>query len=109
MATSASTIEHLLDQLSAVGNLRTKKMFGEYALYCKEKVVALICDNQCYVKPTEAGRAVFGDGSLAPPYPGAKLYFFVEIDRWEKREWFARLIRVTEESLPVPKKKSTLH
>jgi TfoX/Sxy family transcriptional regulator of competence genes len=31
-------------------------MFGEYAIYCNEKVVALVCDNQVFVKPTAAGR-----------------------------------------------------
>ena len=44
-------------------------MFGEYALYIDEKVVALICDNQVFVKPTAAGLEVLGEVIEAPPYP----------------------------------------
>jgi hypothetical protein len=29
---------------------------GEYAIYCNGKVVALVCDNQLFVKPTEAAQ-----------------------------------------------------
>ena len=49
MATSESTIDFLLDQLGAVPGVRARKMFGEYALYCGEKVVALVCDDQLFV------------------------------------------------------------
>ncbi|MCK7502621.1 MAG: TfoX/Sxy family protein [Comamonadaceae bacterium] len=35
-------------------------MFGEYAIYLDGKVVALVCDNQFFVKPTDAGRALLG-------------------------------------------------
>ena len=60
MATSRSTTEFILDQLSAVPNVRVRKMFGEYALYCDEKVVALICDDQLFVK-TVRDRIQFAD------------------------------------------------
>lgn len=54
MATSQSTTEFILDQLSSVPNVRVRKMFGEYALYCGDKVVGLICDDQLFVKTTPA-------------------------------------------------------
>jgi TfoX/Sxy family transcriptional regulator of competence genes len=66
-------------------------MFGEYAIYCDDKVVALVCDNQLFVKPTEKGKAYIGDVVEAPPYPGAKQYFLVE-DRFEDRGWISDLI-----------------
>lgn len=80
-------------------------MFGEYALYCDEKVVALICDDKLFVKLTDAGRAFVGQLEEAPPYPGSKPYWLVEEDRWENREWMTELIRVTANALPVPKQK----
>ena len=55
MPTSQSTIDFLLDQLSGLPRVRARKMFGEYALYCQEKVVALVCDNQLFVKITPEG------------------------------------------------------
>ena len=35
-------------------------MFGEYAIYCDEQVVALVCDNQLFVEITPPGRASVG-------------------------------------------------
>ncbi len=36
-------------------------MFGEYALYCDQRVVALICDDQVFVKITDPGKAYVGE------------------------------------------------
>ena len=55
MATRPETVEHILDQAAGAGPLRAAKMFGEYALYCGVKLVALICDDQLFVKITKAG------------------------------------------------------
>lgn len=77
-------------------------MFGEYALYCEGKDVALVCDNQLFVKPTEGGRAFIGDVNEAPPYPGAKPSFLIDA-RVEDRQWISKLIRITYEELPEQK------
>lgn len=105
MATKQSTVDFLADQVSSAGVIRSRKMFGEYALYCDEKVVALICDDKLFVKPTVAGRAFAGTLEEAPPYPGSKPYFLIEEDRWEDSAWLTELIRVTAGELPVPKLK----
>ncbi|MDD5055626.1 MAG: TfoX/Sxy family protein [Candidatus Peribacteraceae bacterium] len=105
MATQASTVDFLIARVSDAGVVRSRKMFGEYALYCDEKVVALICDDKLFVKLTDAGRAFVGQLEEAPPYPGSKPYWLVEEDRWENREWMTELIRVTANALPVPKQK----
>ena len=39
MATAPGTIEYLCDQLAGLGDIRSKKMFGEYGIYCNEKIV----------------------------------------------------------------------
>jgi len=64
--------------------------------------MALVCDDQLFVKPTKAGRSFIGDVIEAPPYPGAKPYFLIE-DQLEDREWIGNLVRVTVEELPEPK------
>ena len=99
-----SFVEYVVDQMENAGLITFRKMFGEYAVYCNGKVVALICDNQLFVKPTEAGRAFIGDVTETPPYPGAKLSFLIE-DQIEDREWMSELIRITEKALPEPKPK----
>lgn len=104
MATKESTAEFLMEQVSGAGAVRIRKMFGEYALYCDEKVVALICDDRFFVKPTDAGKE-FGPFEEGPPYPGSKPFFIVDEDRWEDRDFMADLVRVTSAALPIPKPK----
>ncbi len=105
MASDASFVDYVCDQMRAAGTISSRKMFGEYAVYCDGKVVALICDDQLYVKPTAGGRALVGDPVEAAPYSGARLHFLVT-DRVDDREWLGALIAVTALELPVPKPKN---
>ncbi|MEI7727290.1 MAG: TfoX/Sxy family protein [Bacteroidota bacterium] len=102
MASDQSFVEFIVDQIENVGLITFKKMFGEYALYCEGKVVALVCDNQLFIKPTEGGRAFIGHVVEAPPFTGAKLSFLID-DRIEDRQWISNLIRITYEELPEQK------
>ena len=106
MASDETFVEFVVEQMGDAGRIASRKMFGEYAVYCDDKVVALVCDNQLFVKPTDGGRAYIGDVVEAPPYPGAKQYFLVE-DRFEEREWISELIRITASEVTAPKPKKT--
>ena len=79
-------------------------MFGGGTLYSKGNVVALVCDDQLFVKPTQAGRAFIGDVTEAPAFRGAKMSFLIQ-DGIDDREWLSQLIRLTEADLPKAKKK----
>lgn len=47
----AEFIRFLLDQLSPISGLRSKKMFGDYCLFSGEKIVAIISkDYRIFVK-----------------------------------------------------------
>lgn len=104
MASDLSFVEFIVEQIENLGEISYRKMFGEYAVYYKGKVVALICDNRLFIKPTAAGRSFIGNVVEAPAYPGAKMSFLIE-DRIEDREWLGQLIRITEKELPIPKTK----
>ena len=104
MSSDLSYVEFVVDQIEDAGEIAFRKMFGEYAVYCNKKVVALICDNQFFVKPTQGGRSFIGEVVEAPPYPKAKPYFLVE-DKIEDREWISQLIKITADALPEPKPK----
>lgn len=105
MSSKQSTVDFILEQTSGAGKISAKKMFGEYAVYCDEKVIALICDDQLFVKPTKAGRAFIGDCSEAYPYSGAKPYLLITGEKWEDHEWLTTLFKVSVEELPLLKKK----
>lgn len=104
MASDLEFVEFVAEQIAAECEITYRKMFGEYALYSKGKVVALICDNQLFIKPTTAGKEYIGDYIEAPAYPGAKPSLLIE-DQLEDSKWLTQLICLTERELPVPKKK----
>jgi TfoX/Sxy family transcriptional regulator of competence genes len=106
MATEQKTADFLTEQMSAAGNVRNRKMFGEYAVYCDEKVVALICDEQLFIKPTTPGKDFIGEIREAPPYPGAKPYFLID-SALDDRDLLAELFRATEREVPEPKTKKS--
>jgi TfoX/Sxy family transcriptional regulator of competence genes len=81
-------------------------MFGEYALYCGEKVVALVCVNQLFVKITPAGKALVGERyQEGEAYPGAKPSMLIDAEEIDDCERLSELIRVTAAALPPPKPK----
>jgi TfoX/Sxy family transcriptional regulator of competence genes len=101
MASEPGFVEYVCDQMSDAGRIAFRKMFGEYAIYCGGKVVALVCDDQLFVKTTPGGRAFIGEVVEEPPYPGAKPAFLIE-DRIDDRAWLTGLIEVTARELPAP-------
>ena len=104
MATKRSTFEYIEDQLADVPGVRSRKMFGEYALYAGDKVVALICDDTLYVKITDPGREYVGERyEEGIAYPGAKPSMMIDEDSIDDREWLATLIRITADTLPDSK------
>lgn len=104
MASTQDYVDYILEQIENAGVITYRKMFGEYALYSDKKVVALICDNQLFIKPTAGGKAFIGNVNEAPAYPGAKMSFLIE-DNLDNSEWISELIRITSKELPEPKPK----
>ena len=104
MASNQAFVDYIIDQTGSAGAMTARKMFGEYALYCNGKVVALICDDRLFVKPTDAGRTFIGTPVEAAAFPGAKPSFLIE-DQLDNRRWLAKLIAITHESLPAAKPK----
>ena len=104
MASDQEFVDFVVDQIRNAGEITSRKMFGEHAIYCDGKVAALVCDNRLFVKPTEAGRSFIGEVVEAPPYPGAKNSFLIE-DGLEDREWITDLVKITAKELPEPKPK----
>lgn len=108
MATDQRTIEFIAEQVQGAGDIRYRKMFGEYALYCNDKVVGFVCDDQLFIKPTSISNNFLDDSHLAPAYPGSKDYYKVPEDKWDEREWLTELIQQTASKLPLPKQKKKI-
>jgi DNA transformation protein and related proteins len=110
MSSKQEIADYIVDQMNSMGNeVTARKMFGEYGIFCQGKMVALVADDQLYIRPTTAGKEFIGEVEEAPPYPGAKNYYLIPEDQWDDAEWLSELVRITtpEVPLPKPKKKRT--
>jgi len=107
MASSLDFVEYVCEQISGAGEITYRKMFGEYGVYCNGKIIGVICDNQFFVKKTEAGARIHPDCREANPYTGAKAHFV--IDNVDDRNLMASFISATCDELPAPKPKKKKH
>lgn len=103
MASDLGFVEYVCEQISGAGKITYKKMFGEYGIYCNSKIIGLICDNQLFIKRTEAGTGICPDYEEVPPYDGAKPYFL--IDNVDDYDLMSKFISATYEELPAAKPK----
>ena len=85
------------------GEINVRKMMGDYCIYCNGILFGLICDNNLFIKVTDAGKALLKEIVLRPPYEGAKDYFYIsDVD---DRDYLVALIKATLPALPAPKTK----
>ena len=105
MSTTREYADYAADQLSGAGNVTLRKMFGDYGVYLNGKFMGVLCDNQLYIKPTGAGKAVLPDAEEAPPFEGARPWLMA--GSLDDRELMTRFLIASFEELPwqKPKKK----
>ncbi len=103
MTSRIEFVEFVCDQLSEAGDISYKKMFGEYGIYMDGKFIAAVCDDQFFVKITEAGRKILPVPVEAEMYEGSSLAFLIE--DVEDRELLNNLLKATWSELPFPKPK----
>ena len=104
MACTSDFVQFIVDQCSGTGEIAVKKMMGDYCIYCDGVLFGLICDNNLYIKMTDAGEAVLVEVVLRQPYPGARDHF--HITNVEDRDYLEAIIRASLPELLSSKKKS---
>lgn len=97
MASHPDFVDFVVDQLREAGAIRSRRMFGEYGLFCDGVFFGVICDDQFFVKITPEGQAAFPHLPRAPSHEGARDSFLVE--DVEDRERMTALVRITCEAL----------
>ena len=97
MATSEDYIEFVCEQLA--GNVRRRKMFGEYMVYVNGKPLLLVCDNTVFVKMLPALSAVLAGAETALPYEGGKPHYILDI---ENGELVRTVVEILEPITPLP-------
>jgi TfoX/Sxy family transcriptional regulator of competence genes len=73
MASKKDTLDFVLEELSYVEDLSSRKMMGEYLIYVNKKVVGGIYDDRFMLKDTPSIQTLLKDCPKESPYSGAKL------------------------------------
>lgn len=102
MGSSQDTVQFICDQAGLGARLTFRKMFGEYALYLDGKVVALVCDDQLFLKPTPEGRTLLGAVPEGAPYPGCRPFLMLSAEL-DDPERLSTALETTARALPAPK------
>lgn len=102
MACSKEYIEFVCQQLAPLGEVRFRKMMGDYVIYLNEKCIITACDNIAYIKKLECLAPLMADAETGHPYEGAKECYILDLA--ESRHT-RHIISTLWDALPFPKKK----
>ena len=102
MATTKEYIEYVCEQIKGVGEIRYKKMFGEFMVYVNNKPVIIVCDNVPFVKKLDCIKDKMKNAKKSYPYNGAKEHYVLDIDN---REFCQSVISELEKVIQIPKRR----
>lgn len=102
MACDTEFIEFVCEALAPLGQVRYRKMMGDYVIYVNEKCVITACDNCAYIKKLDCIAALMPAAETGCPYPGARECYILDFaDQNKARE----VISTLWTALPYPKKR----
>ena len=78
MACTTEFIESICDILAPLGEVRSRKMMGDYVIYLNEKCVITACDNIAYVKKLPCIADLMAEAECGCPYEGAKEAYILD-------------------------------
>ena len=78
MACSQEFIEFISETLSSLGEVKFRKMMGDYIIYLNGKCVASACDNNMYVKMYPQLDELLKEAEIGKPYEGAKDHYILD-------------------------------
>lgn len=100
MTCTAEFIDFICDALSPLGEVRSRKMMGEYVVHVNGKCVITACDNLAYVKKLPCIAPLMADAECGSPYPGAREAYILDFSDPRKA---IKVIQTLWEALPYPK------
>lgn len=100
MPCTAEFIDFICDTLTPLGEVRSRKMMGEYVVHVNGKCVITACDNLAYVKKLPCIAPLMADAECGSPYPGAREAYILDFSDSRKA---ITVIQTLWEALPYPK------
>ena len=103
MACTQEYIAYICEVLAPLGEVRSRKMMGDYVIYLNEKCVITACDNNAFVKKLDCIAPLMSDAETGYAYKGAKESYILDfVDHRKARE----VVSILWNALPFPKKKT---
>lgn len=100
MACTTDFIEFVCDALAPLGEVRSRKMMGDYIIYVNNKCVITACDNTAFVKKLPCIADLMADAETGCAYKGAKEGYILD---FRDRKKVLKVIEKLWEELPFPK------
>lgn len=100
MACTTEFIEWVCETLAPLGEVRSRKMMGDYVIYVNGKCVITACDNNAYIKKLPCIAALMADADCGCPYPGAKEAYILDLSH---KSAALQAIATIWDELPFPK------
>lgn len=102
MACTTGYIDFVCNVLAPLGEVRYRKMMGDYVIYVNEKCVMTACDNCAYIKKLKCIEDLMAGSETGYPYEGAKESYILDFsDQRKVREVISTIWNV----LPYAKKR----
>lgn len=102
MACSLEFIEFICEALSPLGEVRFRKMMGDYVMYVNDKCVITACDNAAFVRKLPCIAELMADAETGCPYEGAKESYILD---FQDRQKALKIIEILWQHLPYPKRR----
>jgi len=86
MIASDGFAEFLREQLSPLGRLTMRRMFGKTGVFCDGLMFGMITDDTLYVRVDDHNRALFKEAEAAPPLNYEKQGRTIDLSFWRVPE-----------------------
>ena len=82
MVASDSFAEFLREQLTPLGRLTMRRMFGKTGVFCDGVMIGMVTDNTLYLRVDDDNRAVFEEAQSFPPLNYEKKGSTIDLSFW---------------------------
>jgi DNA transformation protein and related proteins len=86
MVASNSFAEFLHEQLTALGHIALRRMFGKTGVFCDGFMLGMVTDNTLYFRVDADNRAAFLEAASSPPLNYRKKGELIDLSFWRAPE-----------------------
>jgi len=86
MVAGDSFAEFLREQLTPLGRITMRRMFGKLGVFCDGVMLGMVTDNTFYVRVDDHNRATFQEAAAYPPLNYAKKGELIDLAFWRVPE-----------------------